>query len=349
MAINPLPTQRGFILAAVLWTIAIMLIAVGIFHSYVQRKLAVANQSKAHIEQRLDAISTEQTVLYLLATSRMTLAGMTFNQLAKAQVLDENVSSIAAVGDELWFDSTVYQGVGSANFSLQDMSGLVSLNVRDYTFLSALIDSYEHDSGIKSRLLAALSDYIDEDDIISLGGAEKHDYLAKGMAEPANDFLRTVPELKKVMGWQNWLSLHPEIQLQNWFSLRRFSIMNLNAVPKSLLVPLFGVDGDMAEKVVKIRRTNPLRSIDEFGLLIGKGIPVDEEYFRYFPSNELSLRIWNKRGGQAQLISLQLTPNGLLGPWQVDYEYSVQSVDNNNEALAIRQSALFNHPLGDDR
>src|SRR5690606_21179235 len=73
-------SQRGFILAATLWVLAIMFIAVGIFHGYVQQKLAVGFQAKINIQRKLDQQSTKQTLLYLLATSRMTRAGLTFSQ-----------------------------------------------------------------------------------------------------------------------------------------------------------------------------------------------------------------------------------------------------------------------------
>jgi hypothetical protein len=76
---------------------------------------------------------------------------------------------------------------------------------------------------------------------------------------------------------------------------------------------------------------------------------LNEEKYRFFPSSELRISLWNKGGGQAQVISLQLTPNGLYGPWLVNYEYSVQRGNDNNEPLAIRQTTLFGHTLGDDR
>lgn len=341
-------SQQGFILAAVLWTLAIMLIAVGIFHAYVERKVAVGLQAKAHIQQQLDNYSTEQTLMYLLGCSRFTLAGMTFSQLSLAQSQDENFSYTSAVGDELWMDSTVYQGLGDAQFSIQDNGGLIPLNAPDPTVISDFIARFEPDLGTKTRLISALQDYVDADELLNLSGAEKLDYVAKNKPAPTNDFLRTPSELERVMGWQEWLAAHPDLEVQNWLSIGRFSVMNLNTMPKSLLMKYLGLNEQLTDQLIVERKTNPFRSVEDFILRTNLILTLDEDRHRFLPSNELRLKIWNKGGGQAKLISLQLTPNGLMGPWQVDYEYSVQSVENNNEALAIRQSTLFNSALGDD-
>jgi general secretion pathway protein K len=348
MAVNPFKNQKGFILAAVLWVLAIMLIAVGVFHAYVQRKLSVGLQAKAHIQQQLDSQSTEQTVLYLLSTSRITLAGLTFTKLTTDQQLDENFSFTSAVGDELWMDSTIYQGLGSTQFSVQDNAGLIALNAPDTSVLSNFMDHFERDPSNKTRLLSALQDYIDADDLISLSGAEKLNYAANNMSPPTNDFLRTVPELVHVMGWREWLIEHPEVDVQNWMSVGRFTIMNLNTMPKSLLMRYLGLNEQLTDQLIVERKTNPFRSTEDFILRTNLILNLDEDRYRFLPGNEIRLKIWNKGGGQARLISLQLTPNGLFGPWLVDYEYSVQSVESNNEAMALRQSNLFNSALGDD-
>jgi general secretion pathway protein K len=348
MVASSFKNQKGFILAAVLWVLAIMLIAVGIFHAYVQRKLAVGIQAKAHIQDVLDIASTEQTLFYIVSTSRMTLAGITFAPLTKSQQTDEEFSYGAPVGDELWMDGTVYNGVGGSHFSIQDNAGLISLNAQDQSVLSQYLSHFESDLGVKARLLSALQDYIDSNDFVALSGAEKWDYQQQGLAPPTNDFLRSELELNRVMSWSNWLKAHPDIDVINSFSTRRFTLMNLNVMPKQLLMDYIGLAEPVAQQMVHERQTNPFRSVEDFGLRTGSIRILDEDSYRFFPGNEMRFKIWNGRGGQAKLISLQLTPNGLMGPWLVDYEYSVEPPENNNEPLAIRQSTLFHHSMDDD-
>jgi|GEM_PF-3779883 len=348
MVVNP-HKQQGFVLAATLWALAIMFVAVGIFNAYVQRKMVLGLQAKAHMEQSLDQISTEQTVLYMLNTLRMTRAGITFKPQNLQAATEDGFMSTDPVGDEIWVDDTAYQGVGNTYFSIQDATGLVDINAPELTNLEQLLTQLEPNPVMRTRLLSSLTDYIDSDDLIGIGGAEKQDYLAKGMAPPSNDYLRSPAELQRVYTWNEWLKLHPNVDYLHWFGFARSSVMNVNAMSKELLVLVLGLSPDDAERYIIERHTNPVAYIAELGARYRIPEQQDmEERFRTYPSRLLRLSFWNKGGGQARTISLQLTPNGLLGPWQVDYEYSVQSVNKNNEPLAIRQSSLFKPTLGAD-
>ena len=347
MGINP-NRQRGFILAAVLWVLAIMLIAVAVFHEYVQRKLVVGIQAKENLQNNLDMLSTEQTILYLLGTSRFTLVGMSFSSLTQEQARDESTSYIMPVGDELRFDGVHYVGIGNTHFSLQDNAGLLSVNDLNDEPLRQLLKHQGVGNIDLARLMASKADYIDSDDDERLSGAESLSYTAKNMYPPTNDFLRTPQELVRIMGWQEGMGNLPVTQLDKLFSTRRFALMNLNAMPKYLLVNYLGLSESTASLLYSERYSNPIRSAEDFLSRTNRQAMIDEDIFGYFPTENISLRFWPKGGGQAKLISLQLTPNGLLGPWLVDYEYSVEPPENNNEPLAIRQSNLFNTALGDD-
>lgn len=348
MVVNP-NKQQGFVLAATLWALAIMFVAVGVFNAYVQRKMVLGFQAKAHLEQTLDQVSTEQTLLYVLNTMRMTRAGITFTPRNLQAATEDGFMPTDPVGDEIWVDDTAYQGLGDTFFSIQDATGLVDVNAPDLTNLQLLLNQLEPNPVIRTHLINGLTDYIDSDDLINIGGAEKQDYLAKGMAAPTNDYLRSPAELQNVYAWNEWLKLHPQVDYLRWFGFARSSVMNVNAMSKELLVLVIGLSPADAERYIVERRTNPVAYIAELSTRYRiPDQPDFEERYRTYPSRLLRLSFWNKGGGQARTISLQLTPNGLLGPWQVDYEYSVQSVNKNNEPLAIRQSSLFNSALGDD-
>nr|WP_324257465.1 hypothetical protein [Cellvibrio fontiphilus] len=341
--------QRGFILAATLWILAIMFIVVGIFHVYVQQKLQLGIQAKENLQMRLDRHATAQTLLYLLASSRMTRSGITFQHRDQLQQSEDGLINSDTLGDELWLDGTSYRGIDSAHFSLQDASGLLSINIRSAAELSALLDKYESSNAIRTQLINRLQDYIDANDLISLAGAETSDYARQQLPLPSNDLLRSEVELLKVMGWGEWLRVNPEFNWQGWLSVRRSSALNLNAMPESLLIKYFGLSDEQAENVLTIRRRSAFQSPAEFAAVVRLPLNLDEDQYRFFPSRELRISLWNNGGGQAQVISLQLTPNGLYGPWQVDYEYNTQREIDTNEPLAIWQTPLFGHTLGDNR
>lgn len=342
--------QRGFILAATLWTLAIMFIVVGIFHAYVQQKLQLGITAKANLQQRLDRHSTAQTLLYLLASSRMTRSGLTFNQQQGELLQTEDGVLISdTVGDELWLDGTAYSGINGTGFSLQDSSGLLSINAPGAIEVASLVDKYESSRAVRTQLISCLQDYVDANDLVSLVGAERWDYERMQLPLPPNDYLRSEAELLRVMGWREWLSAHPQIDWQSWFSVRKNPALNPNTVPKSLLVHYFGLPNQLADDLLAVRRKSAFQSLQDFASLTGLPMNLDEDQYRFFPSRELRISLWNNGGGQAQVISLQLTPNGLYGPWQVDYEYNIRRENDNNEPLAIWQTPLFGHTLGDNR
>ncbi len=345
--------EQGFILAATLWVLAIMFIAVGIFHTYVQHKIQLGIQAKENVQGRLDRYSTAQTLLYLLGSSRMTRSGLTFAVQRDEDYLTEEGFLISdPVGDEMLLDGTHYLGFGSGQFAVQELSGLIAINVPNPLDLAAMIGKFDSNPVNRSQMISRLQDYIDANEQVSLSGAEKEDYLRLGITPLTNDFLRSETELYRVLGWQQWLDAHPQFRWQEWLSVRRDSVMNLNTMPKSLLIGYVGLNEETANLLIQERVTNPFRTVADFVARTGLPMNMDEEKYRFFPSNEFRLSLWN-RGGQAEVISLQLTPNGIYGPWQINYQYSVQRVNENNPtsppALVLEQTRLFGHALGDKR
>lgn len=342
--------QKGFILVTVLWVLAIMLIAVGVFHSYVERKLAVGIQAKLHLEQQLDQYSTKQTLLYLFSGSRITRAGLTFSNLSAEELRGEDgLIMTTPVGDELLLDGTVYQGINQVNFAVQDLSGLVSVNGKGLFDIARLLEHYEPEAAKRSRLLAALQDYIDANDLITLSGAEANDYIREQLPPPTNDLLRSEYELRRVYGWSDWLNKHPDFIASGWLDVRRSSTLNLNTMPKDLLGAYFGLGNDIVGEIVNSRRQQPFFSTGDF---LGKANliePIDEHKFRFYPGDEFRLKVWVNGGGQAEVISLQLTPNGLYGPLLINHQYSVERDKSNDEAVALAQTRLFDGALVGDR
>ncbi len=344
--------EQGFILAAVLWGVAIIFIVAGIFHHYVQEKIKIGIQAKEHFQQQLDLYSTEQTLLYTLSSSRVTRAGVTFTRQHITEYIDveEGVVNTDPLGDEMLLDGTSYLGLGSSAFYVQDLMGLVALNAPDSSDLERLMANQEQNGQVWQQLLAALQDYSDANDTLRLSGAEKYEYERVGLPSPTNDLLRSEVELHRVYGWGEWLDAHPQFKWQEWLSVRRYSTMNLNSMPKSLLIAYFGLSEEIAERLVIERQKNPFMNLDDFFLRSGVSAGLTEENTRFFFGNEYQISLWNNGGGQAEMISLQLTPSGPYGPWQINYKYRTPITSKrDHEPLALQQTRLFGHTLGDNR
>lgn len=346
MGVKQPSTQKGFILAAVLWALAILLVIVGVLHTYVERKLAIGLVAKQSLQNRVDQYSTEQTVLYLVSTSRTTLAGFTRHTLSLEQMNSETFSIYQAVGDEIHVDASVYQGLGAIRFSIQDRAGLLSLNSKDLTDIERLLTSLNVSPVNRTKLVDAILDYVDSDSDAHISGAESNDYRARSLSPPANDLLRTEQEITRVMGWAELLKAK-QLSPEKLMSIRQFALFNLNAMPLEIYRFYLGLDESVAKHLIESRYTNPIRSYDDFILRTGALLPLDDERFRTLTSPELNLRFWPKGGSQAKVISLQLSPNGDFGPWLVDYEYSSASVDDTQQPLVLEQNSLLGDPLGD--
>lgn len=343
--------QQGFILAAVLWAVAIIFIVAGVFHHYVQEKITLGIQAKLHLQQQLDLHSTEQTLFYVLSTSRLTRAGMALTRQNIFEYIDveEGTINTDPRGDEMFLDGTSYLGLGDSAFYVQDLMGLVALNAPDNYDLQRLMAKQESDAQVNQRLLTALQDYVDANDTLSLSGAEKYEYARAGLAAPANDYLRSEIELQRVYGWGQWLNLHPHFNWQDWLSVRRYSMINPNSMPKSLMQAYFGISEEMATQLVNERHKNPFMNLDDFFLRSGISEGLTEENTRFFYGNEFQVCLWSRGGGQAELISLQLTPSGPYGPWQINYKYQAPIIRRDHEPSALQQTRLFGYTLGDDR
>lgn len=342
--------QQGFILAAVLWAVAIIFIIAGIFHHYVQEKIKIGMQAKSHLQQQLDLQSTKQTLFYVLSTSRLTRAGMTLSRQSIFEYIDieEGTLNIDPVGDEMLLDGTSYLGLGGSAFYVQDLMGLVALNAPDNYDLQRLMVNQEPNAQVNQQLLTALQDYIDANDTLSLAGAEKYEYERVGLMPPTNDYLRSEIELQRVYGWAPWLDLNPQFKWQEWLSVRRYSMINPNSMPKSLMQAYFGVTEEVATQLTNERHKTPFINLEDFFLRSGISEGLTDENTRFFFGNEFQVCLWSLGGGQAELISLQLTPAGPYGPWQINYQYQAPINRRDHEPSALQQTHLFGHALGDD-
>jgi len=68
--------QRGFVLVATLWILAVITIAASYFAERVSRSIALAQQKQESTEQLVEFANTRAEVLYRLGTMRVSLYGL---------------------------------------------------------------------------------------------------------------------------------------------------------------------------------------------------------------------------------------------------------------------------------
>lgn len=314
--------QRGFILATTLWMMAIVTVLATMFHGYVEAQLDRAGMVRQQMQNQLDMLNTGTTVHYLLATRRVTRAGLTLSRAAQQSFIDEDGNiQLAPIGGELRLDGSRYRGSGRASFSIQDQAGLLAANSPSApaTLLKLLADS----AGTQRarQLSASLADYIDENSNKRLNGAEEAQYRSGGLPPPPNWYLRSDVEIGSVFGWADWLASPLGAPWREWLAITHAGLFNVNTAPVGLLAVVLNIDVPEAELLVQARTAYPFRSLDGVAEKLKRLNRWEEERFRFFPDNRLELRLWCEGCNYGIVQSLELTANGLYGPWLMDYSY----------------------------
>jgi general secretion pathway protein K len=177
-SIHPPRQQGGLALVMVLWLVALLgIIASG--HAY-----------NAHTETRLAAIHVAT------AKARASLgAGLSY---AVLQLLAEDLANpwpVDGTVNQFRFDNT------QVRIAIRDATGLIDLNAAAPDLLRTLTTALNVDQALQERIVAAIIDWRDADDLKQVNGAEDSDYEFSGYPwTPRDGKFSSVEELRYVMG-----------------------------------------------------------------------------------------------------------------------------------------------------
>jgi len=170
--------QRGLALVMVLWLVVLLgIIASG--HAY-----------NAHMETRLAAmhVRTAQARAAVETGLSYAILQLLAEDLAKPWPIDGTVRQIL-------FDDT------QIRIAIRDATGLIDLNAAGPDLLQTLTTALNVDQERQQRIVAAILDWRDTDDIKHPGGAEESDYVSAGYPwTPRDGVFSSVEELRYVMG-----------------------------------------------------------------------------------------------------------------------------------------------------
>ena len=315
-------STQGFVLVATLWALATLALLAAyltdIMGADVQRAFDEQQQFQAHLERR----STEATVIYLLATNRMNHRALV---LEDEQRFPGSAGSATRLPDdaeaELSVTGTVYAGVGSARFSLQDESGLVSVNAPRFPLFATVLRSAGISSADVQTIVARVEDYIDTDDRPGTGGAERSDYHQHGKPPPPNWIMASPMELSMVLGIDDLIDADRWERLRPLLTVRPVNGYNFNTMHPEILAALLDLDRRRNEGVLDERAKRPLIRLSQIAMLSGKHLDIDELEIATLPSRFQRISLWHENGGAREVVGVELTPLGERAPWRKDYRY----------------------------
>ncbi len=310
--------QRGFVLAATLWILAVITIAASYFAERVSRSIALAQQKQETTEQLVDFANTRADILYRMGTIPITFGGL---------------GSQPAIA----LDDRPYRGSGEDIVRLQDNRGLLNLNFLERNMMSRLVGQLGVPIEKRDALIDTLLDYVDTDDLRRLNGAEKFEYAALGLPPPPNDWLASPYQLRNIIGWRDQLGLLEN--LLRFVTTSRVTGFNPNTAPLEVLASLPGGSRETAVSLIKMRNEKSLYTVEQLADFAA-GTP-DPDYFLFYPGNSIRVTQQSKKFPWAVQYSLTLTPQSESAPWRVDYEvktavtYPSENVDKIQKLPAL--------------
>lgn len=338
--------DRGFVLIAVLVLLVVLSLLAGTVALVAERAVAEARQDIEAFEGELDMLGTRDTLLFMLATQRMTLAGLTVDEQVNAAVVpvDEDFEGLAVlpVGNEIRLDGLPYAGLGQAHFSLQDGRGLLNPNFAPPAMRIAFFQSLGADVVHQGDLEARRLDYQDPDELTRLGGAEAPQYREAGMPPPTNRAIATPLEFRRILGWGELLAPYEDEYLLRMLTADRTFVLNVNSAPTEVLALFPGVDTDTARRIETLRRATPFTSMAQ----VRQFLPLagdDGDSLTLFSGTAGNLVVWDGRSGPRRLFHWTLTPYHDGGrPWRIDYEVTLPRGNTPDQGVvASPASSLF--------
>lgn len=345
----------GFVLVAVLVALVVITILAAAVATVSGRAVAEATANADTFNAELAAVSTRDTVLFLLNTQRQTFGGLTVDDRmvwsvggATAGRPEEwvlgDLPPQLPVGNEIRLDGSSYRGINGVNFALQDDSGRFSpnwtFNVYRPGFFTLLGVPAERWADLEARRL----DYQDPDDLLRLGGAETPQYAREGRPPPTNRTLMTPLEVRRVQGWGEALGERSDAEVMALLTTARVVTVNVNTAPIPVLQSLPGVDAAKADRIVAMRRNLPFMLQWQF--MDAFDIPMDDsEPIGMLASGTGTLRLWHNAAGPSRVLHWTLTPTDEGGrPWRIDYEI-VLPRDTDETPARDPGSPLFAEPV----
>lgn len=331
--------ETGFVLVIVLTLLVVLALLAAATATSAERAIQAAQADADRFQSELAMAGTRETLLFMLATQRQTVAGLTVND-SDSTVLpvppdDPDGFMALPVGNEIRLDGTPYQGLENVRFSLQDDRGLLSVNWAAPVMRQAFYRSLGVPGDQWDGLDAKRQDYQDQDDLHRLNGAEKDHYSRAGLPPPTNRTLATPLELRRVLGWDKLLAGVDDEQLLSMFTMTRGVDLNVNTAPLQVLELVPGLTQENAQRMVELRRTAPFISVwqvqQTFGIGMGMGF---EDGLTLFAKPSGNLILWDRHSGARQLLHWTLTPMEPNGPpWRIDYEVILPRGNESDQAV----------------
>lgn len=310
--------QRGFVLVATLWVLALVAVVAGFFAERLGQARAQAQAAQARAQALVDLSGARADVLYRLATTPVSLYGLGLPPEALA------------------LDDRPYRSVGDTLVQVQDNRGLLNMNMVDDARLNRFLGVLGVPAERRSALVDALRDYVDEDVLKRLNGAEAQEYAAAGLPPPRNAKLVAPLEAKRVFGWAQTPQLWRNDALQRLTTTGTSYSMNPNTAPWQVLAAMRNMTPEGVQALLAARKIAPITSAQQVMALTGVPVETDPMLTEVVVLPADSWRVTQQAPGMGWgwRYNVSLTPVSDFAPWRIDYFYRVELPTQNVQPQA---------------
>lgn len=316
---------NGFILPLTLWMIAIIGLLAATLNVWVAETVANSRSLAQRTQLALTQANFRNELVYMLGTRPSSYRGLEIGpKLDLVDSADITAVMVGATdsGRTLEFDGRSYVAENDPNLilALQDGAGLLNLNATAPQNMRRALTAFNVPEPQINRLIDTLLDYIDDDDLTRLAGAEKAQYERLGLPPPANGLLLSPLEAQRIIGWDSLDALWEAEMESPILTTCQSPGFNLNSAPPRVLIAnIRGMTQDKVDQVLAKRAQRPFRNIREFAAAADILITDEPFFYEFAPGRCVVVDMIDQLSEQHMRFSLTLEPISQTRPWRVDY------------------------------
>ena len=331
------PGEAGFILAFVLWMIALMGLVVMALQTWVEHATTRAETIQHEVDESILAENTETELVFMMGTNAASPRGLEVGRIGSTAfgspstpvpASNDFMANAAETDRYLGLDGRDYllRGVDNHSIRIFDGKGLINLNFTTSEVLRRVLSVSVADESTTNSLTDTLLDYLDMDKFQRLHGAEEDDYIRLGLRPPADGLVITPYEIQQTLGWNSLKDLwQSDLKDPLFTACRSFSFNPNTAVEPALVANLPGVGPDAIKAILEQRQTRPFTTAFELSTISGTPFDVTASAMSLIAGQCFVIEVNDDTDRQRLRFSLTLQPTDLSRPWRTDYILRIPS------------------------
>jgi len=262
---------KGFALVLVLWVLSLLTIMAGSFALSMRREAGIVAGSSNNARAVAVAESGLAIAELMLMNPDRLQRWRTDGSIYQIDYADYEIPPcISPSGSAVGCSNSLPANLSKVRIRLLSEAGKVDLNRADQTLLQGLMEHAPVDTELQTKLVNAILDWRDADDLARIEGAEKKEYKDAGLSyQPRNKPFQSIEELQLVLGMNE--------QVFKWLE----SLVTVNSgqpkvdlaqAAKEVLYVLPGMDAGLIDEYIAARRESAITGLPAPAFIARDGV-----------------------------------------------------------------------------